>query len=73
MELLSPEDDSQRGGLVRVRVPGGRAKAEETLHALLARDVVLDQRHDALRISPHFFNTEDEIDSCFKELDSVLD
>ncbi len=73
MELLSPEDDSQRGGLVRLRVPGGRAKAEETLHALLARDVVLDQRHDALRISPHFFNTEDEIDSCFKELDSVLD
>lgn len=72
MELLSPEDDSQRGGLVRVRVPGGRAKAEAALHALLARDIVLDQRHDALRISPHFFNTEDEIDSCFKELDSVL-
>jgi kynureninase len=72
MELLSPVDDASRGGLVRIRVPGGEAKAEEVLHALFARDVVLDQRHDALRISPHFFNTEDEIDACFKELDSVL-
>ena len=72
MELLSPVDDDSRGGLVRVRVPGGEATAEEVLHALFARDVVLDQRHDALRISPHLFNTEDEIDSCFKELDEVL-
>ncbi len=72
MELLSPVDDDSRGGLVRVRVPGGVSKAEEVLHKLFARDVVLDQRHDALRISPHLFNTEDEIDSCFKELDEVL-
>ena len=72
MELLSPVDDGGRGGLVRVRIPGGEQKAEHVLHALFARDVVLDQRHDALRISPHFFNTEDEIDSCFEELDAVL-
>lgn len=72
LELLSPEDDARRGGLVRIRVPGGQEKAGSVLHALFARDVVLDQRHDALRISPHFFNTEDEIDSCFAELDAVL-
>jgi kynureninase len=72
MELLSPRADSQRGGLVRVRVPGGRSAAERALHALFERDVVLDQRGDALRISPHFFNTEDDIDRCFAELRGVF-
>jgi kynureninase len=72
MEVLSPRTDSQRGGLVRLRVPGGRRAAERTLHALFERDVVLDKRGDALRISPHFFNTEGDIDRCFAELRHVL-
>lgn len=72
IEVLSPRDDSVRGGLVRVRVPGGRPKAEEVLHILFERDVVLDQRGDALRISPHFFNTEEEIETCFAALREVL-
>ena len=72
MALLSPREDRHRGGLVRVRVPGGRTAAERALHALFERDVVLDQRGDALRISPHFFNSEADIDRCFDELRSVL-
>lgn len=70
-EVLSPRSDQRRGGLVRLRVPGGRAAAERVLHGLLERDVVVDQRADALRISPHFFNTEDDIDRCFAGLASV--
>lgn len=72
MELLSPRADERRGGLVRLRVPGGPDAAKKALHDLFAQDVVLDQRGDALRISPHFFNTEDEIDHCFRTLRSVL-
>ena len=72
MEVLSPRDDSRRGGLVRLRVPGGRPAAEKALHQLFERDVVLDQRGDALRISPHFFNLESEIDRCFEELAKVI-
>jgi len=72
MELLSPRDDSRRGGLVRLRVPGGRSAAEKVLHQLFERDVVLDQRGDALRISPHFFNEEAEIDRCYDELAKVI-
>ena len=72
MELLSPREDDRRGGLVRLRVPGGPDAAKKALHDLFAQDVVLDQRGDALRISPHFFNTEDEIDHCFDTLRSVL-
>ncbi|MGH2750676.1 MAG: aminotransferase class V-fold PLP-dependent enzyme [Actinomycetota bacterium] len=72
LELLSPRSEHQRGGLIRVRVPGGRPNAERILHELFKREVVLDQRGDALRISPHFFSTEEEIERCFEELEKVV-
>lgn len=72
LELLSPEEDERRGGLVRVRVPGGRPAAETLLHELFERDVVLDQRGDALRISPHYFNHTADIERCFVELAAAL-
>lgn len=72
LEVLSPRADDRRGGLVRVRVPGGRAAAERMLHALFVRDVVLDQRGDALRISPHFFNTEADLDRCFEMIRALM-
>ena len=72
LELLSSRDDARRGGLVRCRIPGGREKAENTLHRLFERNVVLDSRNDALRISPHFFNNEADVDRCFEELGALL-
>lgn len=72
LELLSPRDDDRRGGLVRLRVPGGKQNAERVLHRLFEMDVVLDQRQDALRISPHFFNTDEDIERCFAALRDVL-
>jgi kynureninase len=72
LELLSPRDDLRRGGLVRIRVPGGTEGAERVLHSLLERDVVVDRRADALRLSPHFFNDEADIERCFAELRGLL-
>jgi kynureninase len=72
LDVLSPTDADRRGGLVRVRVPGGREGAEAILHELFRKDVVLDQRADALRISPHFFSNETDIDRCFAELKQLL-
>jgi selenocysteine lyase/cysteine desulfurase len=72
LELLSPDDDARRGGLVRVRVPGGKEGAQALLHGLLAADVVLDHRGDALRISPHFFNNEEDVGRCLAVLRSAL-
>jgi kynureninase len=73
LKVLSPREAHQRGGLVRVLVPGGDEVARTVLHELFARDVVLDRRGDALRISPHFFNTDDELEHCFKEIKKALD
>jgi selenocysteine lyase/cysteine desulfurase len=72
LEVASPRDDGRRGGLVRVRLPGGRPQAERVLQALFEKDVVVDQRGDALRISPHFFNHEQDIHRCFDVLATVL-
>jgi kynureninase len=73
LEVLSPREDARRSGLVRVRIPGGRQNAETVLHALFERDIVLDSRIDTLRISPHFFNLEEEVEHCFLELRKLLD
>lgn len=72
LELLSPREPEQRGGLIGVRVPGGPQGAERVLHALFERDVVVDRRGDALRISPHFFNSKNDIERCFSELQAAL-
>ena len=72
LELLSPREDASRGGLVRTRIPGGADEAKRVLHALFERDVVVDSRGDALRISPHFFNNDEDIQVCLRELKAVL-
>jgi kynureninase len=68
LQVLSPLDPERRGGLVRVRIPGGPEAAEELLRLLLEQDVVVDRRGDAFRISPHFFNDEPDLDRAFEAI-----
>jgi kynureninase len=72
LEVRTPRDKSRRGGLVRVHISGGEERVAQVLQALLDRDVVLDKRGEALRISPHFFNNEEDVDHCFEELQQLL-
>ncbi|MBI4260706.1 MAG: aminotransferase class V-fold PLP-dependent enzyme [Actinobacteria bacterium] len=58
-------DPAARGGMVNV---GVGPEAGKICHALLERDVCTDFRGDGLRVSPHFFNTEADIDRLFAEL-----
>ncbi len=70
LEVRTPRERAARGGVVNVRVG---PSAEKVCHGLLARNVCTDFRGDGLRISPHFFNTEDDVDRCFHELRIVMD
>lgn len=72
LDVLSPREDDRRGGLVRLRIPGGRGEAERVLHRLLERDVVVDSRNDTLRASAHFFNTGADIELFLSELSAAL-
>jgi kynureninase len=69
LAVRTPRDPSMRGGVVHVRVG---EDAGRICHELLARAVCTDFRGDGLRISPHFFNTEADIDRCFEEIGAVL-
>ena len=69
LPVRTPRDRSARGGVVNV---GVGPQADKICHALLERDVCTDFRGDGLRISPHFFNTEADVDRCFDELRGLL-
>src|SRR5438093_5752013 len=69
LEVRTPRERTARGGVVNVKVG---PEAEKICHELLARDVCTDYRGDGLRISPHFFNTEADIDRCFDELGRLV-
>ena len=69
LPVRTPRERSARGGVVNV---GVGSEARKICHALLERDVSTDYRGDGLRISPHFFNTEADIDRCFEELRALL-
>ncbi len=63
----SPRDPARRGGSVTVQVPDGPA----FVAALAERDILVDCRPDVgLRVSPHFYNTDEELDLC---LDTVCE
>jgi kynureninase len=69
LPVRTPRERRARGGVVNV---GVGPRAGEICHALLARDVCTDYRGDGLRVSPHFFNTEDDIDRMFAELGRLV-
>jgi len=67
--LNTPDDDRERGGSVIIDVPNGAAVADE----LIRRGVIIDYRPGAgIRVAPHFYNTEEEIDRAIGALIDVV-
>lgn len=68
-ELKTPRNALQRGGIVSF---AGDFDPASIRDELMESNIVVNHRGGALRLSPHFYNTEDEILSSFKELDKIL-
>ncbi len=65
----APRDPARRGGTVAFDVPHGA----EVAQALLARDVVIDFRPGAgIRVAPHFYTTDDEVERVVPEISEIL-
>jgi kynureninase len=65
----APRDPARRGGTVAFDVPHGA----EVAQALLARDIVIDYRPGAgIRVAPHFYTTDAEVESIVPEITEVL-
>ncbi|HEY6803421.1 MAG TPA: aminotransferase class V-fold PLP-dependent enzyme [Pyrinomonadaceae bacterium] len=69
-EVTSPKDSSRRGGTVTVAHESAAAITKE----LLRREFVIDYRPGAgVRISPHFYNTDNELELVIEEMKKIRD
>lgn len=65
----SPRDSAERAGTVSVDCPHAR----EVKNELIARNVMVDFRPGAgVRLSPHFYNRDEEIDFALAQIEEIL-
>jgi kynureninase len=65
----TPSNPAERAGTVSIECP----HAYEVCRELLARDILVDYRPKAgVRLSPHFYNRDDECDFALDQMDEIL-
>lgn len=65
--VVSPLDPNERAGIVMLQVKN----PQETVPALAEAGYTVDYRPGLVRVSPHFFNTEDDVDTFMAALAQV--
>ena len=67
--VSTPREAARRGGTVAFDVP----QAYEVAQALLAREIVVDYRPGAgIRVAPHFYTSDDELERAVAAIDEIL-
>jgi kynureninase len=65
----SPRYAEQRGGTVSIDMPA----AEEVCRELLKRNILVDYRPQAgVRMAPHFYNQDEELETAIAAVDEIL-
>lgn len=65
----TPDHPAERAGTVSVECPN----AQEVGRELLARDILVDYRPKAgIRLSPHFYNRDEECDFALGQIEEIL-
>lgn len=64
LDLQTPEEKACRSGIVNFRVENPQQVAEE----LGRKGIIVSARSNGIRVSPHFYNTEEEIDALTDEI-----
>ena len=68
-KVTAPRDSARRGGTVAFDVPHAYGVAQ----ALLANDVIVDYRPNAgIRVAPHFYTSDAELERAVDMIDDVL-
>ncbi len=68
--VTSPRDFNQRGGTITVAVEHAAAVTKE----LINREIIVDYRPGAgIRISPHFYTKDEELDIVIREIRAIID
>jgi kynureninase len=67
--VRTPRKSAERGGTVSVDCPN----AKEVKCELIAREILVDYRPGAgIRLSPHFYNLDEEIDFALEQIEDIL-
>jgi kynureninase len=67
--INTPRDPEKRGGTVSIAMPD----AHEVSRELLRRDILVDWRPQAgVRMSPHFYTADEELDAAIAAVDEIL-
>ena len=67
--LTVAREPGRRGGTVAFDVPHAR----EVAQALLAADIIVDYRPGAgIRIAPHFYTSDEELEAAVQAIDDIL-
>ncbi|HXY49115.1 MAG TPA: aminotransferase class V-fold PLP-dependent enzyme [Terriglobales bacterium] len=65
----TPRDPEKRGGTVSIEMPD----SQEVCRELLRRDILVDWRPNAgVRMSPHFYNTDAELEAAIAAIEEIL-
>jgi kynureninase len=68
-QINSPRDPAERGGTVSIDMPD----AEQVCRELLKRDILVDYRPKAgVRMAPHFYNKDEELETAIVAVDEIL-
>jgi selenocysteine lyase/cysteine desulfurase len=65
---MTPSARHERGGNITV---SGNFDPAQMRDALREKRIMVNARGGGIRVSPHFYNTEEEILKCFKTMDAV--
>jgi selenocysteine lyase/cysteine desulfurase len=64
LELQTPEESQYRSGIVNFKI----SKTKEIAQTLNKKGIIVSARANGIRVSPHFYNTEEEIDKLVEEV-----
>jgi selenocysteine lyase/cysteine desulfurase len=64
LRLQTPEEKPYRSGVVLSKID----KPKEVVKSLIDEGIIISARANGLRISPHFYNTEEEIDKLIENI-----
>jgi len=64
LTLQTPQERQYRSGIVLCKVD----KPKELTEKLRQKEIIVSARAHGLRVSPHFYNTEEEIDKLMEEI-----
>lgn len=64
LKLQTPEEPQYRSGIVNFKVD----QPQEIVEKLYSKGIIVSARAHGIRVSPHFYNTETEIDKLIEEI-----